>query len=144
MIPLQIHTFQSVSQIQMFPNSLKLSSHPGNAIGLCSMETVNAPRHHPGHLCRVETGDKVEPSNGKSQSQEPCQLLGSGRGGKWNTAPGSNLPLLSDVQREVLLKFRQFVFSRAPMLQERWFRGKSALFHCLAPEDVSNSSSSSA
>lgn len=79
------------SQIQMFPNSLKLSSHPGNALGLSSTETVNAPRHHPGHLCLVETGDKAEPSNGKSQSQEPCQLLGSRRGGKRDTAPCSNL-----------------------------------------------------
>lgn len=43
--------------MQMFPNSLKLSSHPGNVIGFSSMETVNAPRHHPGHLCLVETGE---------------------------------------------------------------------------------------
>lgn len=97
MIPLQIHTFHSMSQIQMFPDSLKLSSQPGNATGFSSTETVNAARPHPGHLCLVETGDKVEPSNGKSQSQEPCQLLGRGRGGKQDTALCSKLLLLPAV-----------------------------------------------
>lgn len=65
---------------------------------------------------------------------------GEGRG----TQLHSNLPLLPAVRREGVFKFRQFVFPRALVLQGTWFREKTALIHCLAPEDVGNSSSSSA
>lgn len=70
----------------MFPNSfltpLKLSSRPGDAVGCSSTETVNAPRHRTGHLRLVETGDKVEPSNGKSQSQKLRQTAAGEQEGK--------------------------------------------------------------
>lgn len=70
---------------------LKLSGPPGDAVGLSSTETVNTPRHHAGHLRLVETGDKVEPSNGKSQSQKLCQTAAGEQEGKAGGTESSTL-----------------------------------------------------